>query len=102
MRRWRPTWGYFTAGAWALQSIAILALSGGAIAATLKGESVAANALLGAAAELLSALTVQWSVALAVLGVNVSKRSQDKAAQAGQAPAPGILGAIVNRIAGGA
>ena len=55
----------------------------------------------GGGGEFLGALTVQWSVALAVLGVNVSKRSQDKATHAGQAPTPGILGAVVNRIAGG-
>ena len=74
MRRWRPIWGYVTAGP---------------------------NALLAGAAGLLGALAVQWSVALAVLGVNVAKRSEDKATQAGQTPAPGILGAIVNGIAAG-
>jgi len=41
-----------------------------------------------------TALTPMWGIALAVLGVNVHKRSQDKQVAAGQAPS-GILNAIM-------
>jgi hypothetical protein len=52
----------------------------------------------GSVAQAITALTPMWGVALAVLGINVSARSRDKCVQAGQAPAPGLLQALAERI----
>lgn len=100
-RRWRPTWGYVTAATWALQAVAVVACMGGAVYAAIQGRGDVVEKLLTGAAALAGALSIQWSVALAVLGVAVSKRSDDKAIAAGERPAPGLLGALASRIAGG-
>ncbi len=47
----------------------------------------------------MAALGFMWSMALAVLGININKRSQDKQVAVGQSPL-GVVGAIVKRIAG--
>jgi len=89
VRRWRPTFGYLAALAWALQSVAI------AWVFIMQPEQS------GKVAQAIGALTPMWSVALAVLGINVSKRSEDKQVFAGQKPAGGIVQAITQRVAGG-
>lgn len=86
VRRWRPTFGYLTAASWAVQC--------GAIAWAI----VARPEQAGSVAQTITALTPMWGVALAVLGINVSARSRDKCVQAGQAPAPGLLQALAERI----
>lgn len=86
VRRWRPTWGYITAYCWAAQTIGVLVICIGGVFATLNGLSAEAQILFNGATNLIGALTVQWSVALAVLGINVNKRSQDKAVAAGMKP----------------
>lgn len=87
VRRWRPTFGYLTAIAWLLQCIAI----GWSI--------VTAPQQAGAVAQAVTALTPMWGVALAVLGINVSKRSQDKQVQAGQQP-QGLIGILAGAMGG--
>lgn len=74
VRRWRPTFGYLMALAWLLQS--------GAIGWALVNDLSQA----GEMAQAVTALTPMWSVALAILGINVHKRSQDKRVAAGQQP----------------
>ena len=93
VRRWRPTWGYVTAGSWAMQSLAIFCVC---MAAIFSDDAAKASALFNGAATLAGALTAQWSVALAVLGVNVYKRSDDKAVAAGKQPT-GLLGIFSNK-----
>lgn len=88
VRRWRPTFGYLVAIAWAVLTLAIA------------GSIVMAPGQAGTVAQAITALTPMWSVALAILGINVSKRSQDKQVAAGQPPAPGFMGAIATRLAG--
>ncbi|MBB3231719.1 3TM-type holin [Halomonas stenophila] len=88
VRRWRPTFGYLVAIAWAVLTLAIA------------GSIVMAPGEAGIVAQAITALTPMWSVALAILGINVSKRSQDKQVAAGQSPAPGFMGAIATRLAG--
>ncbi len=88
VRRWRPTFGYLTAVAWIIQCTAI------SVSIVVTPESAANVALM------VTALTPMWGVALAVLGVNVSKRSQDKQVSAGQSPETGLLGALAKRLAG--
>lgn len=66
VRRWRPTWGYCTCLVWGAQGLAY--------AYTVAFEpQYAAEVGQG-----IAALTGIWSVALAVLGVAVWTRSQDK------------------------
>lgn len=98
VRRWRPTWGYVTAVAWVLQSLAVAGAVAGAVVATQNGEAAAARALLTGAADLLAALTAQWGIALTVLGVNVTSRSRDKQVAAGQSPPPSLFGRVVDMV----
>lgn len=87
VRRWRPTFGYLVAVAWALQA--------GGIAWVMATQPEQAGSL----AQAVTALTPMWSVALAILGINVRERSKDKQVAAGQRPAS-FMGAIAKRIAG--
>lgn len=89
VRRWRPTFGYLAALTWAAQTGAIVY----AIVATPQWAAELIQSI--------TALTPMWSVALAVLGIQVRERSKDKAVAAGQRPEPGILGAIAERIRAG-
>lgn len=100
VRRWRPTWGYVTAGCWALQAVAVFVAVIGATYAACTGKSVDAAQLLNGIGTLLGSMTVIWGIALSVLGVAVQARSNDKAVAAGNPPAPGMLGAIAERIRG--
>jgi Holin of 3TMs, for gene-transfer release len=97
---WRPFWGYVTGLAWGLQSLAVVACLVGAVAATIQGKTDAVTALLNGSATLAGALTVQWSVALAVLGIAIKARSDDKAAVLGGPQPLGIVGALAERIRG--
>jgi hypothetical protein len=81
VRRWRPTFGYAVALTWVVQAIAIAYAM---IAAPTNASNII-NAV--------TALTPMWGIALAVLGVNVAKRSQDKQVLAGQQPL-GLLNAF--------
>jgi hypothetical protein len=101
VRRWRPTWGYVTAGAWALQAVALFIAVGGATLAAMRGEAGAAAELLGGLARMLDGMTLVWSVALTVLGVAVHSRSRDKAVAAGAPPKPGLAGALARLVGGG-
>lgn len=87
-RRWRPTLGYVVTAAWGLQMAATSWL--------IVSQPEKATAVIAA----LAGLSVMWSVALGVLGVGVQARTRDKQIAAGQEPAPGLFGAIAQRIAG--
>ena len=47
----------------------------------------------------MSSLSFMWGLALTVLGVNITKRSQDKHVSVGASPL-GLVGALAQRIAG--
>ena len=89
VRRWRPTFGYLAAISWTLQSIAI------AWVFIMKPTQA------GDIAQAIGALTPMWAVALAVLGISVAKRSQDKQVSAGQTPQGGLIQALASRLQGG-
>jgi len=88
VRRWRPTFGYAVALAWTAQA-------GGLTYAMVATPEYAGELMAG-----MTHLSVIWGVALSVLGINVAKRSQDKALAAGKLPAPGLLQRLVAPLAG--
>jgi len=85
--RWRATFGYVCAIAFGIQMIGATIF----IFVQPAQAAVVINALAG--------LAGLWAMALAVLGVAVHKRSQDKALSAGVQPAR-LAGLIANRIGG--
>ena len=98
VRRWRPTWGYVTAFTWATQSIAIAA----AIIWSTFVTPEFAGEILGAITSLTGAMTAMWATALAVLGINIHSRSQDKKVEAATLGVPlptprPLLDRILNR-----
>lgn len=101
VRRWRPTWGYVTAGAWAIQSAAVALAVGGAVYEAAAGHAAESSALLTGAGQLLESLTVQWTVALGVLGININARTADKriAAGGGAGGLATLAGAVAARVA---
>ena len=86
-RWWRPFWGYATGAAFFIQLAGMIGI--GAWAVIRHPESAAQ--IIAALATLASALMTTWGIALAVLGVSVLKRSQDKAVSAGFDPGSGML-----------
>ena len=89
VRRWRPTFGYAVALTWTVQ---------------MAGLTYAVIATPQYAGEILAAvgsLSLIWGVALSVLGINVVKRSQDKALQAGQGLPTTLGGRLASAIFGG-
>lgn len=96
VRRWRPTFGYAVALAWVVQAFGII----GACLYAAIASPTAAGPIIDAVGNMVSALGMQWAVALSVLGVSVAKRSQDKQVAAGQQPAGGVLGALAKRLGG--
>lgn len=95
-RRWRPFFGYSVAVAWVVQAFGII----GACLYAAIASPTEAGPIITAVGNMVSALGMQWAVALSVLGVNVAKRSQDKQVAAGQKPDAGLLGALTKRLAG--
>lgn len=96
VRRWRPTYGYLTAAAWFIQMTGFTVILG-MVAYQSPGDLAA---VVGALGSVLSALLGLWGIALAVLGVNINKRSHDKQVAAGQRPPDGLMGAIATRVSG--
>lgn len=89
VRRWRPVWGYVSSATWA-------ALMGGIVYVMAAHPQYTAEII-----DAVTGLTPMWGIALAVLGVNVAKRSQDKQVAAGKDPGPGPLGGLLQRLGGG-
>jgi len=96
VRRWRPTYGYAAAFTWSAQMIGLMIIVGYVVVKS----PTSASAVISALAGLLGPLMVLWGVALSILGVSISKRSQDKQVAAGQQPPPGLLSVIAQRFAG--
>lgn len=96
VKRWRPTFGYSICFTWVVESIGFVS----ALLYTVIYHPESAGIVINAIAVVIGAMAVQWGIALSVLGVSVSARSDDKQVSAGLSPAPGVLGAIAQRIAG--
>ncbi|PMK16046.1 3TM-type holin [Vibrio splendidus] len=88
VRRWRPTWGYTLCLSWALMFFGLFVVM-------IMEPKEAANVV-----NAIVALTPLISVALAVLGVNIHKRSVDKQIIAGQKPLS-LIGGLKQAVKGG-
>ena len=84
--RWRPTFGYAAALTWVLQVV-------GVVYSIIFNPQHAAEVI-----NAITALTPMWGIALAVLGVNISKRSRDKQVDAGQEPPKTLLESITEKL----
>lgn len=87
VRRSRPAFLYIIALAFGVQIIGMTLVGGAAVLA----YPAQAGGILKGLAEVVGATIALYGVALPVCGVYLSKRSQDKAVEAGHAPLPGIL-----------
>lgn len=86
---WRPLFGY------------VMALTWGAVMLAVTYQIITDPKTAAVTIQAVGQLTGLWGIGLAVLGVNVMKRSDDKAVAYGN-PSKGILSSIASRIAGGA
>lgn len=86
VKRWRPTLGYAVTFSWVITWIAI-------VYAIVAKPAEAPDVI-----EALAATGVMWSVALSILGINVSRRSDDKAVAAGHPPPVGLVQSLAERI----
>lgn len=82
VRHWRPFWGYAAGTAFFLQVALTLGLAGWALVTGQDGV----GSIIAALSDLAGAMFPLWGVALAVLGVQSWKRSQDKAVEAKRPP----------------
>lgn len=88
VRRWRPTWGYSMCAAW------VLLFFGVAFVMVFHPQE-AANVMNSVVA-----MTPLFGIGLAVLGINIHKRSQDKQVSLGVKPL-GAINALKQTIKGG-
>jgi len=79
---WRPWFGWVAGTTWGIQAISFVVICIYAIVA----DPANAFKTIDAMAQLAGAMTIVWGIALSVLGVNITKRSQDKQVAAGQEP----------------
>lgn len=86
---WRPLFGY------------IMGISWGAIMLATTYQIVFSPQQASTTISALGGLSTLWGIGLAVLGINVWKRSDDKAIAFGQ-QREGIMSAVATRIKGGA
>jgi hypothetical protein len=92
VRRWRPFYGYAIAISWFIQMLGFtiafvyIAISApNQLANTVQQFALLSGSLIGL-----------WGIALAVLGVAVHKRSQDKQLSTGETP-KGLLARVLNK-----
>lgn len=96
VRRWRPTFGYIVGISFGLLILGIVFLF--FAAPFMDTKKLAATAEL--AVSLGPVLMALFSVGLTVLGVNITRRSQDKQVAAGQQPSPGMFDMLAQGIKG--
>ena len=77
--RWRATFGYCVAYSWFFMFLAVVIST----VYSVFGEPARSGEIIKAMGEMLASTAVLWSVALAVLGVTIKKRSDDKLTAAG-------------------
>ncbi len=87
-KRWRPTLGYAVTFSWVTTWLAI-------VYTIIFNTAYAQKVILA-----ITQTTTLWSVALAILGVSVWKRSTDKAIIAGTTPSTSIVSKVIDKIKG--
>ncbi len=91
---WRPALGWTVViNFGALMSAIVFVI----LWTAFKGDVKFVTAFMSSLSTLIGTLTVIWSMALAVLGVNVNARSKDKALTAGHPPKPNLLGSLASK-----
>jgi len=93
---WRPAFGWALLLTWTITMLSFIFVLAYVVIST---PANMANVLSGIA-QVMGPFSVMWGIALSVLGINISKRSQDKAITAGIKPPPGLLGAVAQRLGG--
>lgn len=79
VKRWRPTFGYCVAITWVLQTTGVAA----AVLWATASSPETAGTIISGISSVAGAVSVQWGVALSVLGISVHNRSKDKQLLAG-------------------
>jgi|GEM_PF-613513 len=92
-RRWRPTMGYVFTATWAIGMLLIF----GSIAYVSTVQPQYAKEVTSSIGDAIGAMTMMWTMALAVLGISVNSRSRDKQVAAGQQPM-GVVEALASRL----
>ena len=93
---WRPGFGWALLFTWTITMLVFIFV----LAYVVIDAPDNLGKVLSGIAQVMGPFSVMWGVALSILGVSISKRSQDKAMVAGHAPALGFLGAITQRLGG--
>lgn len=91
--RWRPTFGYAACVTWVLQGLIVFGLV--AYMAVMHPDRLPRTLVV--ITDLMRALADHWMYAMAVLGIAVWKRSEDKKTAAGDGGGGGLLGSIAER-----
>lgn len=91
---WRPALGWIVSlNIGALMSTIVFVI----IYTTINGDVALITATLTSVSTLMGSFTVILTMALGVLGINIKKRSDDKALTAGHPPKPNILGSLASK-----
>jgi len=93
---WRPAFGWALLFTWTITMLVFIFV----LAYVVIDAPANLGKVLSGIAQVMGPFSIMWGVALSVLGISISKRSQDKAMVAGHAPALGILGALTQRLGG--
>lgn len=91
---WRPALGWTVViNFGALMSSIVVVI----LVAAFKDDPKLITSFITSLSSLMGTLTVIWSMALAVLGVNINRRSDDKALAAGHPPKPKLLSSLASK-----
>jgi hypothetical protein len=90
--RWRATFGYCVAYSWFMLFFGIVFSIVYVVCSDPKQMGIVGTAI----AEVMGSMVILWGVALPILGVSITKRSEDKQTSAGL-PTTGILDSIFKR-----
>jgi len=90
---WRPALGWSVALSFSAMLLSIIFIL---VYGVIEKPTVIKD-FVNALGSLMGSLTMLWTMAFAVLGVNVVKRSDDKALAAGQPPKPKLLNSLASK-----
>lgn len=94
---WRPGFGWSLLITWTLLMLAIIFV----LCWVVVTSPADIGKVFAGLSSALGPISVMWGVALTILGVNISKRSQDKMTLNNVTPPSGLLKTLANRFLGG-